>query len=119
MPHLTLVNLNLLFMRYGQEIERERHVPLGCLYLVSVLEQAGFTVDFRDYQLEDSDDPFDMERFLAFMDNPAPIIGLSCMANLLPFTILAMKAIKDRYPDRHLILGGVGSKSVESLILER
>lgn len=116
---ITLVNLNLLFMRYGQEIERERHVPLGCLYLVSVLEQAGFTVDFRDYQLHDTDDPFDMEQFLAFMHDPAPVIGLSCMANLLPFTILAMKALKDRYPDRRLILGGVGSKSVEDLILER
>ena len=116
---ITLVNLNLLFMRYGQEIERERHVPLGCLYLVSALEKAGFSVDFRDYQLEDSDDPFDMDRFLHFMENPGSVIGLSCMANLLPFTILAMKALKERCPDRRLILGGVGSKSVENLILER
>jgi len=30
---LTLVNLNMLFMRYGEEVERERHVPLGPLYL--------------------------------------------------------------------------------------
>ena len=26
---LTLVNLNMLFMRYGEQVERERHVPLG------------------------------------------------------------------------------------------
>src|SRR5512144_2165073 len=86
---ITLINLNMLFMRYGEQIERERHVPLGCLYLTTALEQAGFTVDFRDYQLCDSNDPFDLEAFLAFVSDPAPVIGLSCMANLLPFTILA------------------------------
>jgi len=117
-PDITLVNLNMLFMRYGEEIERENHVPLGCLYLTSALEAAGLTVDLRDYQMVQGD-PFDMNVFLAFLENPAPIIGLSCMANLLPFSILALRAIKQRWPDRKVILGGVGSKSVEELILHR
>src|SRR5512144_1235107 len=104
---LTLINLNMLFMRYGEQIERERHVPLGCLYLTRALEAAGFTVDFRDYQLCDSYDPFDLETFLAFVAHPAPVIGLSCMANLLPFTLLAAEALKARYPDRKIVLGGV------------
>jgi radical SAM superfamily enzyme YgiQ (UPF0313 family) len=116
---ITLVNLNMLFIRYGEEIERERHVPLGCLYLSRALENAGFRLDFRDYQLCPSDDPFDMSVFLEFLKDPAPVIGLSCMANLLPFTILAMRALAERYPDRKLVLGGVGSKSVEDQILSR
>jgi len=116
---ITLVNLNMLFMRYGEEIERELHVPLGCLYLTRALEDAGFEVDFRDYQLCPSDDPFDMEVFLSFLDDPAPVIGLSCMANLLPFTLLAAGAIKERWPDRTLVLGGVGPRSVEDKILTR
>jgi len=119
MADITLVNLNMLFMRYGEEIERELHVPLGPLYLTRALEDAGYAVDFRDYQTCPSDDPFAMDVFLAFLDDPAPVIGLSCMANLLPFTILAMKALRDRYPDRTLVLGGVGSKSVENKILTR
>ena len=119
MPDLTLVNLNMLFMRYGEEVEREKHVPLGCLYLCRALEHAGFTVDFRDYQCCPGDDPFDMEVFLKFVVDPAPVIGLSCMANLLPFTIQALKALKERYPDRVLLLGGVGSKAVEDQILRR
>lgn len=94
---LTLVNLNLLFMRYGEQVERERHVPLGCLYLTRALEAAGFAVDFRDYQLCESSDPFDLETFLSFAADPAPVIGLSCMANLLPFTLLAAEALKARY----------------------
>jgi len=116
---LTLVNLNMLFMRYGEEVERELHVPLGPLYLTRALEDAGFSVDFRDYQCVDSDEPFDREVFLDFLRDPAPVIGLSCMANLLPFTILAMRALREAYPDRKLILGGVGSKSVEEKILRR
>jgi radical SAM superfamily enzyme YgiQ (UPF0313 family) len=116
---LTLVNLNMLFMRYGEEVERELHVPLGPLYLTRALEDAGFTVDFRDYQCVDSDTPFDMDVFLDFLRNPAPVIGLSCMANLLPFTLLAFRALREAYPDRKLVLGGVGSKAVEEKILNR
>ncbi len=116
---ITLVNLNMLFMRFGEEIERELHVPLGPLYLTRALEDAGFEVDFRDYQCVASDEPFDMDVFLDFLRDPAPVIGLSCMANLLPFTILAMRALREAWPDRKLILGGVGSKAVEEKLLTR
>ncbi len=116
---ITLVNLNMLFMRYGEGIERELHVPLGPLYLTRALEDAGFQVDFRDYQCVESDDPFDMQVFVDFLRNPAPVIGLSCMANLLPFTILAIRALRQAYPDRKIVLGGVGSKAVEEKILTR
>jgi len=116
---ITLVNLNMLFMRYGEEVERELHVPLGPLYLTRALEDAGYAVDFRDYQCVDSDAPFDMPVLLDFLRDPAPVIGLSCMANLLPFTILAMRALREAFPDRTLVLGGVGTKSVEDRILRR
>ena len=78
---LTLINLNLLFMRYAQEIERELHVPLGCLYLAKALEEAGFAVDFRDYQMCPSDTPFDMEVFTNFLaePEPAPMVNLDLL----------------------------------------
>ena len=116
---ITLVNLNMLLIRYGEGADRELHVPLGCLYMTRALEDAGFSVDFRDYQVCESEDPFTIETFLAFLDDAAPIIGLSCMANLLPFTLLAAQALKVRYPDRTIILGGVGPKAVEDKILTR
>ena len=119
MADITLVNLNMLFIRYGEEAERELHVPLGPLYLTRALEDAGFEVDFRDYQVCTADDPFEMETFLDFLDDPAPVIGLSCMANLLPFSILALKALRQRFPDRKLVLGGVGAKAVEEQVLTR
>ena len=121
MCDITLINLNMLFMRYGEEIERELHVPLGSLYLTRALEDAGFDVDFRDYQCVESDEPFEMRTFLDFlaMPEPAEVIGVSCMANLLPFTILALRAVKEKYPEKILLLGGVGSKSVEEKLLQR
>ncbi len=119
MADITLVNLNMLFVRYSDSYERELHLPLGCLYLTTVLEKAGYEVDFRDYQHCEGSDPFDMQTFLDFMGEPAPVVGLSCMANLLPFTILAARALKQRYPDITIVLGGVGAKAVEERVLER
>jgi anaerobic magnesium-protoporphyrin IX monomethyl ester cyclase len=118
MADLTLINLNLLFMRYGSEVERERHLPLGCLYLVRAAEGAGLDIDFRDYQLDGGEDPFDLDHFCDFCRDPAPLVGLSCMANLLPFAVLAARALKERYGVT-VILGGVGPKAVEERLLER
>lgn len=119
MPDITLINLNMLFIRHGEETERELHVPLGCLYLTKALTEAGFNVDFRDYQTSDAADPFDLEAFLSFAKDPAPVVGLSSMANLLPFSINAARAIKDRYPATTVVFGGVGTKSVEDKLLRR
>jgi radical SAM superfamily enzyme YgiQ (UPF0313 family) len=118
-PDLTLVNLNMLLIRYLDSIERELHVTLGPLYLVAALEKAGIVVDYRDFQLCDAAEPLVPQSLADFCKDPAPIVGLSCMANLLPFTLLAAREIKDRYPDRVIVLGGVGPKSVEKAILER
>jgi radical SAM superfamily enzyme YgiQ (UPF0313 family) len=119
MADITLVNLNMLYVRYVDSVDKELHLPLGPLYLVSALEAAGIDVDFRDYQLADVEDPFEIDAIARFCADPAPIIGLSCMANLLPFTVLAAKELKARYPDRIIVLGGVGPKAVEAKLLER
>ena len=119
MPDITILNLNMLFVRYFDRIERERHLPLGTLYVTAALEAAGFEVQHLDYQMHDAQDPFSSKEILAFVGEPAPVVGFSCMANLLPFTLLAMKEFKQAWPDRTLILAGVGPKSVEQAILER
>jgi radical SAM superfamily enzyme YgiQ (UPF0313 family) len=118
MADITILNLNMLYVRYFDTVERELHLPLGPLYVTAALEQAGFEVDFRDYQLHDSADPFSGAEILKFLSDPAPVVGFSCMANLLPFCLLAMRDFKQAYPDRTLILAGVGPKAVETEILE-
>ncbi len=119
MADITIINLNLLYVRYFDTVERERHLPLGTLYVTAALEDAGYQVDFRDYQMHEADELFSASEIVRFLHDPAPVVGFSCMANLLPFTLTAMKAFKEAYPDRTLILAGVGPKSVEEKILDR
>ncbi len=119
MADITIINLNMLYVRYYDSVERERHLPLGPLYVTSALERAGHVVDLRDYQQHEAAELFTSAEILRFLADPAPVVGFSCMANLLPFTLLAMEAFRERYPDRTLVLAGVGPKSVEQAILER
>jgi anaerobic magnesium-protoporphyrin IX monomethyl ester cyclase len=120
---ITLVNMNLLYIRLRDRIDYEAHPPLGLLYLISVLEQVNYSVDFVDYQvfprLNPQEDPFDLDHALAFIGETSNIVGFSCMANLLPFTLLVAERIKRQHPERTVLLGGVGPFGVETLILER
>lgn len=119
---VTLINMNLLYVNLGSRIDHEIHPPLGLLYLTSVLEQAGYVVDLIDYQtfpIEKPDkDPFDLKNAVGYFGDVAEIVGLSCMANLLPFTLLVAKRLKELHPNKTIILGGVGPFGVEDLILE-
>jgi radical SAM superfamily enzyme YgiQ (UPF0313 family) len=120
---ITLVNMNLLYIRLEGRIDYETHPPLGLLYLTAVLEQNGYCVDFVDYQIlpriKPGDDPFDLDTALAWIGDTAGVVGFSCMANLLPFTLLVAQRFKQRHPEKIVLLGGVGPFGVESLILER
>ena len=83
--NITLLNLNMLYIKYlDGKIFRQRHLPLGPLYLISALEDSGITVDFRDYQLAERDDLFVPEALADYLEGCAQIVGISCMANLLP-----------------------------------
>lgn len=98
-------------------VRRQCHLPLGPLYLISSLKNNGIEVDFRDYQLCEADELFNPETLCEFLKNPAPIIGLSFMANLLPFVLYATPYIKEKYPNRKIIVGGVGTAAIEDEIL--
>lgn len=88
---VTLVNFNMLCVRYLDRIEREIHLPLGPLYLARSLEDAGYAVDFRDYQLAGQADLFSQKSIANFLADPSDILFVSCMANLLPFTLLSLR----------------------------
>ena len=72
MADITLVNLNMLFMRYGEEVERRTARSARALYLTGALEGAGFSVDFRDYQCVDSDAPVRHGGLPRFPPRPGP-----------------------------------------------
>jgi len=116
---ITILNLNMLYLKYFDRVDRELHIPLGPLYLTRALEDAGFAVDFRDYQLNSYEDPFSIDNCIDYLHGSAPIIGISVMANLLPFAVLLSRELKRRNPGKTVVLGGVGAKAVEAEILRR
>ncbi len=92
-------------------------MPLGLLYLVAMLEKHGYEVDFRDFQLCEGANHFDVELFYRFLDNSARILGVSCFVDMLPLVISAMEKVKKQYPDKVVILGGPGPSPVAEEIL--
>jgi radical SAM superfamily enzyme YgiQ (UPF0313 family) len=116
---ITLLNLNMLYLKYYDKVDKELHLPLGPLYLTRALEDAGFQVDFRDYQRNSFEEPFRIDNCLAFLEGSARIVGISVMANLLPFAVLLARALKQSHPEKTIIMGGVGPRSVERTLMER
>ncbi len=118
-PDITLANVSFPMPSETGD-GTDVYLPLGCLYLVSALEDAGFRVDFRDYQLFAStlENPLDLDAFEDFLADAGPVVGLSCMVAVLPFVLLATRAWKQKHPDRVLILGGPGPSGVALPIIE-
>ena len=119
MPHrITLANLNMLYVRYVDRVEQEVHLPLGLLHVARSLLDDGLEVDLRDYQLDLGRDPFSDAALARFLADSGDVLFVSCMANLLPFTLLALRRFKEANPDVALALGGVGPAGVEQRVLE-
>ena len=120
---ITLANINLLYINNQSTVDHEVFAPLGPLYLIASLERADYVVDFADHQLlpmvHPDRDAFDLDDAIWWLGDMAEVVGLSCMANLLPFTLMLAERIKRHHPSKTILLGGVGPFGVESLILER
>lgn len=115
--------MNLLRFNVQGTVDEEVQAPLGLLYLVAALERAGYDVDFVDHQTYQAggrgSDPFDARAVAASFSCLGEVVGIGCMANLLPFTILVAERLKELHPDKLIVLGGVGPFAVEELVLTR
>lgn len=113
---ITLINLNLMLVNHQRRLERQNYIPLGILYVAAYLEKNAFNVEFIDYQLYSHSSLFQIDDFVKKISNFAPVVGLSCMSNLLPFAILLAKRIKQFRPKCKIVLGGVGPSPVAKQI---
>jgi len=108
---ITLVNMNLMYAVIDGVVDYQAYIPVGVLSLAASLQLHGFTTKIRDYQLHIQKldvRPFLLDDIGKFLAGSSRIIGFSCMSNLLPFTLLAAKRIKEIRPETIIILGGVG-----------
>ena len=108
---MTLVNLVPV-------LEGGTIVPLGPLYIASVLEQEGWTIDFRDYQCTSYKNPLLMENITEFLSYTEPVLGIGCYYNVLPFLLLSLERIRAE-PEKIIILGGPGPTSVAESIVKQ
>jgi anaerobic magnesium-protoporphyrin IX monomethyl ester cyclase len=110
MPRVTLFSATL-----GEDGKVEP--PLGPLYIAAALENIGWDVDFRDYQLHPGCDPYDESRMRQFLEGHEPILLISCFVDMLPVVIAASETIKATRPDTTVILGGPGPTANAAAIL--
>ncbi len=107
---MTLIN-------FMSPLGGETTVPLGPLYIASVLEEAGCSVDFRDYQL--TREHLSQEHITDFLSDSEDVIGVSCLFNTLPFVLLSLKKLKAESPEKMIILGGSGPSSTAEKLMEK
>ncbi len=98
MSDILLINSN-----FGGEYQG---IPLGILLAAAVLEEEGFSVDFRDYQVASLKRKPDPHTFCSFMKTNADVIGISVMAPSLPTVCAAVSIFKEDHPGKKIILGG-------------
>ncbi len=85
-------------------------LPLGVLMLAAAAVRAGFAVAVRDLQLiqapSASKDTVTLVKEV--LEDPAPILGISCMSDIMPAVLLALTELKCKQPWLRVILGGPG-----------
>jgi anaerobic magnesium-protoporphyrin IX monomethyl ester cyclase len=120
MADITLCNFSV---PVNSEIYGERKkfitVPLGPLYLTSYSEKNGYNIDFRDYQMKDSGDPYDPENLSSFLEDSSDVLGFSSLSSHLPYLIIALKKMKKEHPEKTMILGGYGPSDVAEEIIKQ
>lgn len=112
----TRVNMNgvtLVQFQYRQT------VPLGAAYLVCGLEETGIHFELKLFSVGN----FyrrgrKVELLYSFLSDSKDIIALGCFSDMLPYALTALKKIKQKFPKKILILGGVGPTNVAGEILE-
>lgn len=108
---MTMVTL--IQFKYGKGL------PLGAAYLAYGLAKEGVSFEVK---------LFDRDRFLraggdidslcSFLMNSKEIIAVGCYSDMLPYVLAVLKKIKQRFPKKTVILGGVGPTMVAEEIIE-
>lgn len=110
MSDILLINSN-----FGGEYQG---IPLGTLLIAAILEEEGFSVDFRDYQVSSLRRKPDPRTFYSFMKTNADIIGISVMAPSLPTVCAAVSMFKADHPEKTIILGGPSPTDTPAEIMD-
>jgi anaerobic magnesium-protoporphyrin IX monomethyl ester cyclase len=95
------------------------YAPIGTLYIIQALENAGIEVDFRNYLEEYPilDTPKSIQTLVNFLENSENNLFISCNSATLPYVIIACNKLKEKNSSQKIILGGLGPTGVAKEIL--
>jgi len=95
-------------------------VPLGSLYLAYGLEKANVQFDLKIYPLYNKLDAWaDIDKLYSFLVKSREIIAVGCWSDMLPFLLVALGKIKKKFPEKIIILGGIGPTEVAEEIMNK
>lgn len=94
---VTLVNIASKTTYDGNLVNRLSTV--GIYSLIACLEQAGLSVDFREYFLDFEKTPAEeMADAVEFFRKSARVVGIGCHSIHLPFAVRAAQELKRTHP---------------------
>lgn len=117
MNDIVLINVSIA-KYFNKKVVYER-TSAGPFLLIASLGQAGFKVDFHEHFLDNRYSlSQEIERFIS-LTHSSFFIGIGCHSVHLPFVVMVAKALKKRFPEKKIILGGIGPSGVAKELLEK
>ncbi len=117
MNDITLINLAIA-QEFGKKV-LYKHNSVGIFLLIASLERAGFKVSFSEYCIGcKSMLTEEIDQLIFSVDTTPSIIGIGCHLVHLPFAVAVAEELKKRFPEKKIILGGIGPSGVAKELLE-
>ena len=96
------------------------NVPLGSLYLAYGLEKANIQFDLKVYPIYNKQGfNVDIDRLYSFLIKSKGIIAVGCWSDILPVLLVALEKVKKKFPEKIIILGGIGPTEVAEEIMDK
>lgn len=102
------------------QFKYRRTIPLAVPYLAYGMEKAGIDFDLKIFDVGKFYEPGSgrVDALYHMLTGTRDIVALGCFSDVLPYAISALKKLKKNFPEKTVILGGVGPSSVASEIVE-
>lgn len=92
-------------------------VPLGALYLAYGLERENVQFDLNIYPHYNLG--AEIDKLYTFLAKSRKIIAIGCWSHTLPYLLVVLEKIKRRFPEKVIILGGIGPTEVAEEIMKK
>lgn len=95
-------------------------VPLGALYLSNGLEKANIRFNLNICPLySKSGLSADIDKLYSFLSHSADIVAIGCWSDALPIVLVVLERIKKEFPEKIIILGGLGPTELAEELMKR